>query len=577
MRMVKLRFPLIFPLILWTSFASAAEPCARLQEKYAGARLDGSAASLNELGMWFAQQNENACALQTFLAAVAKDHSFGEANYNAGRMYMAANDAKSAAPYLAQAVTARPESVASRVLYGEAQQALNESTQAEETYRQGLALDTQSPLLLSHLASLLAGKREYGAAIHYWQLAIAQDPKNNEYQLRLAIAFTESGQNDKAVALLKNLVASAPNFAPAYYSLGAAYTRLSQYGDAEAAYRTALKLKPDDSEAQFSLAEVLMVLLRYEEAKPLLVSYVAAHPANAQAIGFLGQTNGRLGNLSEAEAQLRRAVQLDPGSYDAQYDLGVLLLQAGNAREAVDFLKSALALRSNSSEVHFQLSKAYKALHEDALKDEQIAIIQKLSAARTDQTKAAVFSNDGMHAFTAGDMAEAAENYKKALALDPANAGVYYDLSLVYAKEGDTASEQKVLLEAEKLDPSLATVHDQLGLNYLQLGDTAKAQAEFREAIQQDPSFARAYTNLAVLLAKEGKNTEAEQLLRHATESDPSLTEAFVNLGLVLASEGKLADALRVENEALAHAPDDRTARAAKAGIEAAMRPNATP
>ena len=571
------RLLLTVPLVLCASFAFAADHCASLRAQYQGVPFEGSASSYKELGVWLAHRNERACALQAFLSAIAKDGSSWEANYNAGELYMAAKDPQSASPYLARAVASKPESVPSRIAYGEALEKLNQIEEAETIYRDGLAFAAQSPLLLSNLANLLAQKREYGAAIYYWRQAIALDPENNQYQLLMAVAFTRSGQYDKSIAVLKALVQRAPDFEPGYFSLGAAYAGKAEFVDAAEAYLSALKLRPTDNDAQFSLAQAFMVLLRYEEARPLLSGYVATHPEDARALSLLGVTNSLLGNLSEAEQELHQAVQLTPESYDAQYNLGRVLQESGKSKEAVAHLETSLSLRPDSLEAHFQISKAYKTLHEDKLKDEQIALIEKQNATRADQTKAAVLGTEGTRAFSAGDIQRALENYKNALSLDPWNARLYYDLSLVYGKAGDTASEEKALLEAETLDPTFAMVHDQLGLLYLRAGDDSKAQVEFQDAIKNDPSFSQALSNLGVLLARSGENAKAERLMTRAIESDSSFVEAYVNLGLILAAEGKLTDGLRVENDALAKSPNDAGAHAAKGSIEATLRHAATP
>ena len=142
-------------------------------------------------------------------------------------------------------------------------------------------------------------------------------------------------------------------------------------------------------------------------------------------------------------------------------------------------LKSAISLRPDSLEAHFQLSKVYKGQHQEGLKDEQVAIVRQENAAVAEQTKAIVLGNKGTRAFSAGDMAKAVESYEEALKIDPKNAKLLYDLSLVYRRLGNKPSEKKALLEGENLDPSYPVVHNQLGMMYSEEGTAQKQKMNF--------------------------------------------------------------------------------------------------
>jgi tetratricopeptide (TPR) repeat protein len=112
--------------------------------------------------------------------------------------------------------------------------------------------------------------------------------------------------------------------------------------------------------------------------------------------------------------------------------------------------------------------------------------------------------NAGLIAQNAGRTAEAADDYHKALALDPRNKVAYYDLGVI----------------------------DQFA------GRNASAELEYRTAIQYDPNFANAIYNLAVLRAPAAP-TEAIGLYRQVISIQSTYAAAHLNLGFLLIAAGQ--------------------------------------
>lgn len=107
---------------------------------------------------------------------------------------------------------------------------------------------------------------------------------------------------------------------------------------------------------------------------------------------------------------------------------------------------------------------------------------------------------DGLAAHNAGQLDEAAQLYREALAVDDGNAHALYHLGLIAQ----------------------------------QAGDSDRAETLYRDAVEVEPTFTPALFNLAILRTEAGDYDEAADLYRRVTEAEPGNAAARLNLGFVL-------------------------------------------
>jgi protein O-mannosyl-transferase len=103
------------------------------------------------------------------------------------------------------------------------------------------------------------------AADHY-RRSYELYPQSGEMLLNLVAVEDEAGRPDSAFAHARTLVASFPEYAPAWYALGNLHVRVDQPDSARIAYETALRLQPDLAQAENNLGAVLERMGRYDDA-----------------------------------------------------------------------------------------------------------------------------------------------------------------------------------------------------------------------------------------------------------------------------------------------------------------------
>ncbi len=93
----------------------------------------------------------------------------------------------------------------------------------------------------------------------------------------------------------------------------------------------------------------------------------------------------------------------------------------------------------------------------------------------------------------------AAEEYLKALEMNPENRASHYSLGTIYSNKKEYENARDEFLAVIKYDPENAIVRTDLGSVYLTLKEYDKAEEQFREAIRINNQYAAAHHNLASL------------------------------------------------------------------------------
>lgn len=129
--------------------------------------------------------------------------------------------------------------------------------------------------------------------------------------------------------------------------------------------------------------------------------------------------------------------------------------------------------------------------------------------------------NAGVKAQAIGNTAQAADNYHKALSLDPRNKFAYFDLGVMDQNAGRNQSAELNYRTALQYDPNF--VGPMYNLAVLRT-ETAPAEAIdlYKKVIAVEPGYAAAHLNLGFLLIAAGKKPEGKAELDRAVALDPS-------------------------------------------------------
>jgi tetratricopeptide (TPR) repeat protein len=158
--------------------------------------------------------------------------------------------AAQAIPLLQRAIADYPDSSWARILLGRAYLASGDLSMAEETLRAAVERDPGAVEGQFYLGATLSERKEYAAAIPYFQTATRL---KSDYALawyNLGVCYKQQGDRAAARAAYRSALACKPLFAEAHLNLG---ELLAEDGETDAALeelRQGVHLKPEDAHAR---------------------------------------------------------------------------------------------------------------------------------------------------------------------------------------------------------------------------------------------------------------------------------------------------------------------------------------
>lgn len=155
----------------------------------------------------------------------------------------------------------------------------------------------------------------------------------------------------------------------------------------------------------------------------------------------------------------------------------------------------------------------------------------------------------------AGRNAEAAEIYRRVLAVHPGCADGWHLLGMAVAAMGGMEEGAAFVRRAIELSPREASFRANLGGIYLSLERVDEAITCLREAIALGDDGFGTHENLGRALATAGRFEEAMVSLRRVAELNPNSAQAHYNLGTIFSKLGRAEEAIASLRRALAIEP----------------------
>jgi arylsulfatase A-like enzyme/Flp pilus assembly protein TadD len=169
-------------------------------------------------------------------------------------------------------------------------------------------------------------------ALRVYRDAVERDVAGEELRSHYALALSESGRSNEAIAVLRPLASSTDP--ETWNALGIVLSDAGRSAEAAKAFERALAQDPGFVEAVQNQGIVRLRADDLAGARDLFRKALAQDDKLPRAWNGLGVALARLGDERGAIEAWDRAVALDPGLYDALFNIGLTAGKNGMRREA---------------------------------------------------------------------------------------------------------------------------------------------------------------------------------------------------------------------------------------------------
>ncbi len=292
----------------------------------------------------------------------------------------------------------------------------------------------------------------------------------------------------------------------------------------------------------------------YAAAEPLLRKAVESDPKNYVAWFDLGFVENGLGKIDESIAAYRKSVAAKPDVFESNLNLGLQLAKTGQP-ESEKFLRAATELKP-TSHVDEGRARAWLSLAhvlEPSQPEQALAAYRQAAALQPKDPEPHLAA--GRLFEQANKFADAEQEYKQALALDPASDALTA-LANLYM-------QGRRFPEAEECLRKLVAAHPEQGAAHVQLGRVLAAEGKSDEGIAELQAGAKlaagdvsVQRDLADLYVITGKNDLAESAYHALVAARPQDPELHRSLGQALLRQKKFVDAQQEFIAAIKLKPD---------------------
>lgn len=386
------------------------------------------------------------------------------------------------------------------------------------------------------------------------RLRLRADDRDARWELGRAYALL--GQSEDAIREFEELLVYNDGDLGAIVQLGLAAKAIGRLDDARRWFTRALELDPSSSVVEFCLGETLYNQGRADEALESLLRAIQLNPENPDAHYLLGFIYGDMGRHDEARAASKRAVQLNPTLSRAQTNLSI-------DKYDPEAFEAQLALRGGRTSVsrmtvteggelaHYNLGLAFrqKGYFTEALREYRMALDRGEDRPLVLQAMAEVH-------LLRKDPAAALELYDRLLADRRDSPKLWNEHGVAQHQQGNYAEAASDYRRALALDARYAIASNNLGVALFHAGDRDGAIEAFRAALSTSPGFVKARLNLALLLAKAKRAQLALEAYRQVLVTENEQPVAWNGIGIVLADLRKFEDARNAFARAIQARPD---------------------
>ncbi len=275
-----------------------------------------------------------------------------------GSLHLTTGEYEKAVSDLQQAVEKDPTDDEAYGQLATAYEQLNQTAQAEDTYKKAVQARPQYAIEYERLALFYRNQARYNDAAQAYIKALQISPADVRAWSRLAGVYYFTGEYEKAVEATQHAIALRPN-SGSYNNLGASYFALRKFDDAIEAFRQAVAMNGHEAKTYGNLARAYyfapgqrsLAAEQFTNALALAESDLSVNNRDANAHTLAAYYCAMLGRRQDALKHLQSALLLKPNDAEVSYFAALVYSQIGKDEEALSSLGRAISRGYSRAEI----------------------------------------------------------------------------------------------------------------------------------------------------------------------------------------------------------------------------------
>lgn len=309
----------------------------------------------------------------------------------------------------------------------------------------------------------------------------------------------------------------------------------------------ALAREPDNVDLYFSRVEVLVQLKEFARAQSILEELCRQYPQDLVIRNQLGRLYARIRKLDEARQTFRAVLDADGENAEAFSGLGASEFLRARYRAAERNFRQArrygtrvplyctnlawALVRAQGGRPVSGIRRWLRRRTVEPLEEAAQLALESLDLQPKPAEKAEAYACLGVIAFKRDEIIDSRDYLRRSIAVDP-TAGHYVDLGALYVQMGHLAEAEEQFEKALQLDPDNAQAHVECGILHLEREEFDGAAQCFRRALSLDKRHVEARRGLAVSLMELDDEAQAQRILREGVRIQPRETRWLLHLAL---------------------------------------------
>ncbi len=356
-----------------------------------------------------------------------------------------------------------------------------------------------------------------------------------------------AGQAETGLQKLDEAIKVDGRHAGAHYVRGQILYRLKQFAEAKRAFQRAV----DEDLCPLRILSSMQEMVREIAKTRAAALYDFAHQIEQQAPEGIPDASIFLDHV-HCTAEGYRTLAL--GILDVLADRGWIKKSEAWNEEASLAIKERVERRIDKKAQGIALRNLAKVLSWAGKSDEAARLANRADSLLKDDPEAIAIGAAG--AAAKGELEVAVQRFKKALALNPEDGEIHFNLGVALQKMGVPGEAAHHYREALRIQPKLVDAAVNLAVIMQQAGNFAEAIKLYKSALSHRPDYVEAHANLGRAYLASGTFEEAMLAFQEALRLKPEHLESRLGLADALAAGGRFKEAIPHYRKAVLQAPD---------------------